>query len=611
MYDFWYFSFASAQAWSPYSRSSATGSIGPIASTAENHDLTTQLSSNQRLGDHDDQNSSTEVLPFRICGWSIHLADPLTILGLTRNHHEAVLTRDSYLEKVVALPQELRTALDAGSFTDVPLPRLAVPLPNIASRISHSEHDLLAETIGFAIMSRNLSLLRESIRFIHNECDFDDDLLATVSTEIGIDTTALLHLATSYLDGRSTCCLIVLELANFVVDFPSSATRRLVNNAGHTLIDNVLLVILRSHANVSLSTINPKLGKQARFSGQEVDICGRWTATSVHWRSLLASGQSQIPVHWKHKFCRTSAQAICHSLGILLRCLPFLCDQESGLFSQRCVNVTCGQSLTLGPLHTIVMTGFFLVRFGRPEDLFGIVACFLCLVDAGVDPLLVKELSVVQILGLMSDGDCDHEQQTAAQFARDVFNELHRWNSSQVSITGFAALVVIMEEVEQSRLAYDHGTDEDVADLDSGLFPFECGEDYMGAPPCTFYRRDEQHAFGRSSKLGHVWTIIQAELTSPRGRTEESQSLSSSIHTRRFLSILTDDVKPNFSEFNLGIPTGYCRCGRFDHAIPGLPNADNIFVDVSLDLGDDAEAWARTSIIEAIDLGWEIFEMRD
>ena len=101
--------------------------------------------------------------------------------------------------------------------------------------------------------------------------------------------------------------------------------------------------------------------------------------------------------------------------------------QPSGLFIRRCVDVDCGQQLILNPLHAVVMTAFYLTRFGAPgEDLFGILAVFLCLVRTGLDPLLESEISVAQILQLGSETSCDHTSYTAAEFARAVSDELFR-----------------------------------------------------------------------------------------------------------------------------------------------------------------------------------------
>ncbi|RDL33874.1 uncharacterized protein BP5553_08242 [Venustampulla echinocandica] len=105
--------------------------------------------------------------------------------------------------------------------------------------------------------------------------------------------------------------------------------------------------------------------KETRFSGEEVDICGRFDADSDCIRQLQASGSPTISQTWKHMFCHTSAQVITHCIGTLFKphWAPDI-NTPSGIFLKRCGNETCGLKMQLKPLHTLVVTAVYLAELG-------------------------------------------------------------------------------------------------------------------------------------------------------------------------------------------------------------------------------------------------------
>lgn len=86
------------------------------------------------------------------------------------------------------------------------------------------------------------------------------------------------------------------------------------NDRGHTVLDNLMIAILKGHTSCTPGQVDNAFKGQVRFSGEEVDICGRWDADSGCIRELLAKGIHRIPFQWEHKFCHTSIQTICHSI---------------------------------------------------------------------------------------------------------------------------------------------------------------------------------------------------------------------------------------------------------------------------------------------------------
>jgi hypothetical protein len=190
-----------------------------------------------------------------------------------------------------------------------------------------------------------------------------------------------LHLASSYLDGAKTCCKVFDQIVLGMPTGEASVRKLYVNHLNHTVLDNLMIAILKAHTSCTPVMVDEAFKKENRFAGEEVDICGRWDADSGCIRQLQASGNPTIPRSWKHMFCHTSAQAITHCIGTLFgpHWAPDI-NTPSGIFHKRCLNETCGLKLQLKPLHTLVVTAVYLAQLGSDgETLFGMIACLLCL----------------------------------------------------------------------------------------------------------------------------------------------------------------------------------------------------------------------------------------
>ena len=215
---------------------------------------------------------------------------------------------------------------------------------------------LKEEALGFAIMAGNFDLVEELVNKLPYNYVF---------------RTYPLHLATSYLNGYRTCCLTIDTLLN---ERPQLALQK--NYLGHSTLDNLILTVIKSHTSLSPNLVDSAFAKDGRYSGQEIDICGRWDVESDCYRQLLESGMSSIPLEWKHKFCHTSVQVICYSFSSLLRNDFTPLFQHPNLFVLRCEN--CDEAMRLSWLHLPVLLAISLAEFGRKdEDLFGVIAIFL------------------------------------------------------------------------------------------------------------------------------------------------------------------------------------------------------------------------------------------
>lgn len=193
----------------------------------------------------------------------------------------------------------------------------------------------------------------------------------------------LIHLAATFLDGSKACCNVInrIWIKNGFVFRTSD-----VDKLGHTVFDKLMITILKFHTSITPDIVDDGLREEIRFPGEETDICGRWDADSDCVRALLGMGNPRIPYEWKHKFCHTSIQVICHSIYSLayadsLKDDTSFADVPSGLFVKHCV--FCGLKMQLTPLHLVVLTAFNLVEFGaNDEDLFGMLAVLLSMLGS-------------------------------------------------------------------------------------------------------------------------------------------------------------------------------------------------------------------------------------
>lgn len=182
----------------------------------------------------------------------------------------------------------LRDGLEPNDFSPTPAAYLPVAIPQIVKAAERSPNELLTESLGFCIMSRYSDQIADILKQMKRE---------------KIDPTPLhpYHPATSYLDGPKTCCDIVGVLASYIEGSQVRATY--VNQHGHTVRDNLMISIIKSHTSTKPVSLDDSLKDVIRFTGEEVDICDCWDADSPCVRHLHANDHPLIPASWKHNFC--------------------------------------------------------------------------------------------------------------------------------------------------------------------------------------------------------------------------------------------------------------------------------------------------------------------
>lgn len=474
------------------------------------------------------------------------------------------------------LPVRLRDALEHNDFSSIPIASLPVAVPQIAKAAHRSPDELLVESLGFSIMSRNRSQIHSTL----------DDLYGK---EVDVTSIYPLHMAVNYLDGYKTCCNI---LSRLIVDdyFGSELQEMYVNELGHTVLDSLMMSVLKSHSSTSPGIVDTSYKNTARFAGEEVDICGRWDADSPCVRQLYADGVSTTPITWKHKFCHTSIQAVCHSMVLLSNNFPGrLKDTASGLYVRRCFD--CGKKLELLPLHSLVMTTFHLASNGCPgEDLFGALACLLCLLSCGADPESTADVSVAALLQMMGTDSmevvCDHEEVTPALFAERISGSqaTNLWSEEvKVGWVVFCGVLRVGENAcaELQEPTILHGYQLQSSESDPHILAetqpnYELRETHHGfhrIPHCLRKRKD----------LATLWASVQAELLSYRRVDYDMGWISSRFSMEQLKHQLAsrEPLSVGYAEQNLLQP--HCICGSFnvysratlsDAMDPNLANID-------------------------------------
>jgi hypothetical protein len=348
----------------------------------------------------------------------------------------------SYLP-ALKVEQKLYDGLDSNHFSTVDIDSLPVSATQIVKAVRDSPAKLLGQAFGFAIMARNQKMISKILRRVRGgECMDIVDLFPY-------------HLATAFLEGSTHCCNILGEIMGWL-GHENSLIRLYINDKGHTVLDNLMITILKSHTSCPPVTVDDAFKNLERFPGEEVDICGKWDADSPCVRAHFSEGHASIPMQWKHRLCRTSVHVICHCIRRMFghRESPNI-NTPSGLFLKRCKN--CGKKLQLLPLQSLVMTVFHLAHSGcEGETLSGTVACLVCLLAEGANPSLKASISLPALLGTDTDHECTHQKLSAVELM-DLIPQrfMETWSAeARLGWDGFGGLLRYAESGQRGNTSY-------------------------------------------------------------------------------------------------------------------------------------------------------------
>lgn len=454
-----------------------------------------------------------------------------------------------------------------------------------------------------------------------------------------------LHLASTYLDGSKTCCSVFSDIVDGMPSGEASIRRLYTNHLNHTVLDNLMIAILKAHTSCTPVMVDEAFKKERRFAGEEVDICGRWDADSDCIRHLHATGNPSIPQKWKHMFCHTSVQAITHCIGTLFspHWGPDI-NTPSGIFLKRCSNEECGLKLQLQPLHTLVVTTVYLAQLGSDgEALFGMIACLLCLLGKGANPLLKANVSLNALLNSGDSQYCSHLELDPLELAQKVpLSLISEWPEER--ITGWKTFCSILKlsqnewkppgrprpstmspvpPVDDFRSIYGgffEETDDGIAmvELPTIDVDFENGnneedgyqeyvnESYDDESSLPGYCSDhdeestpyQQNFFGKNKTLATLWAAVQAELLTYRRISEGDPWISENFDMQSVLKGLESGRELSIRLVSKGMLKPFCNCGIFcdseDPACIRVEEASSYYFS-------NLEDWNRTTYLNAFD----------
>ncbi|KAK7991240.1 hypothetical protein PG988_000034 [Apiospora saccharicola] len=446
----------------------------------------------------------------------------------------------------------LQQALHTNVFSNIKANILPIPSIQVAKAAAQSRDELVVESVGFAIMTRNITLLRDLLR------------RNALSDDFRLEKLNPFHLAATYLDGAMSCCSIMETLIQ-----GTTAHNRIntlfTDNLGHTVLDSLMITILKAHSTCLPEVVDDEFKGLRQFVGEEIDPCGRWDADSPCTRESRRSSRDPIPQAWKHMFCHTSVQAICHIITSIYTCpgAPRI-ETRSGLFVRSCGR--CGIRLELLPLHTLVLTTYYLAENScEGETLFGALACLVCLLVHGADASMRAEISVQALLE-NGDGEmCTHEALDPLQLARRVSRSILTSWRKELQV-GWDVLLAVLQLAQQqkpeeeelgqnSELDEDPGQKED-PELDEDLYLDESTHE-LGQ--CYHYEEVKPHR-----PTGALWASIQAEYLTYRRLDEEDPWISDNF----IMTTIIDDLEydrtfPSLPLNKYQMMKPHCICGRF------------------------------------------------
>ncbi|OAL35869.1 hypothetical protein AYO20_04775 [Fonsecaea nubica] len=568
---------------------------------------------------------SDGITPSILCNWGVHVPG----MSYERAPHDdsdddeddendewkgwpQAWKRDSFVKK-------LHTALSQNLFSNIDADNLPIALSRLLTNSSGTRDQFLEEGLAFSIMGRNVDLMFSLAREIKRR-------------EVDVEGIFPFHLATTYLCGSNPCCNAFGRLLYHPGRYPIRAMY--VNDRGHTVLDNLMIVIVKAHTSCVPGDVDEKMKSQRRFAGEEVDICGRWDADSKEIRALVARGLSRIPFDWKHKFCHTSTQVVCHCISLMFGApwKPDI-DRPSGLFKKQCQH--CTLRFTLLPLHTLVMVAFLLAERGcEEEDLFGMIACLVCLLSRGANPLRSSRLSAPVLYGTDQDVCCTHKTLTPLQLVKHLPQQcLQRWTPA--IRTGWIILSHVLRLSERAwRPSTAQATTSPTFDFSRFIsYPDDAHDRYAGdsmdVDPAgnamdidhdtvsdDVVDEDIHHChecgstnhFHGSHQLRDLWAAIQAELLTYRRLRDGHRWVSPNFNMDEVLRSLERGRPVQVGLIERKMLRDYCDCGNFlaskDHDCPCVDM-------VCAEYFSNLEEWDRTTFLWCPEKRWHQAEASD
>ncbi|KAH7310689.1 hypothetical protein B0I35DRAFT_439540 [Stachybotrys elegans] len=541
--------------------------------------------------------------PTELCQWSIHLGEE-SFAPVNNVSHPSQPAATS--EPPSSFTHMLHQTLASGDFTDTPCSDLPISSDCMLESIQNDKRLLGLDAWKLAIIAGNSDLIY--------------DLSDKRKCPPGLPDIYPFHLAAAFINGGHGCCGMFGELFHCLPE--DFIFRNNIDKDGHTILDALMLSVLRSHTRIHPADVSHAFRSTNRFPGEEQDICGRWNPEHPQVRELFKNGFARVPSSWKHCFCHTAVQAICHAIiHIYAPSSRPDVNTRSGLFIRRCTE--CGLELKLRPLHTVVVVAFYLAQHGMPgETLFGALAVLATLISLGADVSLEVDISVVEILQNEASGVCSHKPLCPLKLMEAVPDHVREaWTED--CQTGWGCIYQLF--VHRKRDIYIYKKWKMMPSLDSycALLAPECSEDcpkgnhfgdenerheryqryekYEMHDCCHGYIHERLKLPHTDPTFGRLWASIQTEWLTYRRITSEDGWISDRFGMKELLEWLEGssiDWQNEFYQSNM--MKRHSPCGWFEDADDWLlPTA----VDVSDGYFMNMDIWDRSSFLPAGKLG--------
>ncbi|KAI4212345.1 MAG: hypothetical protein LQ351_004915 [Letrouitia transgressa] len=586
LYQYWLYSFKTAKHWGKGPRSWDARTLGFVSDATRTPvpltDSPKEFAEQSQVADNSTRPIKRLPKSSPLCRWSIHYQDDIGY-NLPRSRAPTpdpdpdINDEKSWKPwpeswKQPPYQDRLLRGLATNEFSSINAEGLPIDVSQVVKVAEKSDRELNVEAVGFSIMARNAELTADAL----------SNLVCKIKpTQVDLDAMNLFHLAATYLDGAKTCCTVFDALISTKYCSLRTSTR---NNLDHTIFDTLMMTILKSHSAAPPSTVDDNLRDEARFPAEEVDICGRWDADADTYRSLVAGGDPQIPVAWKHKFCHTSVQAICHSLRLLEWYAnniddTFVVGGSTGLFVKHCM--VCGLKMQAYPLHAVVLVTVALGTYGKEdEDLFGMIAVLLELLALGIDPLQSKEMSIFALFPeapeLVDFSGCQHESLKPTDLASSVPQSIiDEWSDAKRTGWQLFKHILWMSELEWSNADFE--------------MPVRC--------ECQRY--SHCHYFGLNQELPLLHATTQAELLTYRRLEESDPWVSHNFDMQAIFHCLEvgNNLRDAIGLIRNDLIRDFCNlCGRFEGARCVHCNAKDVMKSHFSNLED----WSRTTFLPSI-----------
>ncbi|KAI1099472.1 hypothetical protein F4804DRAFT_83677 [Jackrogersella minutella] len=248
-----------------------------------------------------------------------------------------------------------------------------------------------------------------------------------------------------------------------------------------------------------------------------------------------------------------------------------------------------------GPLHSLILTAFYLASDGMPgENLFGMVACLVCLLTFRADPTVTAEVSIAAILGHDTVDECQHAQMNPADLASQLLMLKGEVWKDEVRLDWEVLIAILQHDIAKRQGKATTAENEDKDEYED-----HCHHDIHKE------ESDERIKiiYCGNQQLGTIWAAIQAEWLTYRRLREKDTWLSPCFDMRILLRGLDDNDDECLSQLAGGDEDAeerrlrdYSHCGFFDKAEnPGCAGREEACTSYYANLDD----WERTTFIDA------------